>query len=282
MLYSPGVQNFATQSTTLGGIPPQAFLLDVRDLSPLWSADLNSIRDGIFPKDEKSPIDPYQPGNALYLSPALVFAPDRDALYIVHADSNQLTTVDFSAQNVETVEIQDRLSWVEQLLSLTAGVAHAKVMDGTTKQAAISPDGQFLYLIGVNSESSQDELGNWQMNQTPLGVEIIQTSDGSRIMHIESDAADLSLSPDGRFLYLRNWGEDVPWTEAFDTSSRQITDRKMGIYASPALRMNGQFVLASTYSSSETLHHMGILEPDGLGTLLEWTGPHYIGWLRSQ
>jgi hypothetical protein len=279
MLYSPGFQNFATQSTTLGGIPPQAILLDARDLSPLWSADLKSVRDGIFPIDKKSTIDPYQPGNAMYLSPALVFAPDRDALYVIHADSEQLTTVDFGTRKVETVEIQTKLSWFEQLLSLDASVAHAKVADGTTKHAVVSPDGQFLYVVGVHNESFQDELGNLQMSRTPLGVEIIHTRDGSRILHIESDAADLSLSPDGRFLYLHNWEENNPWTDVFDTASRQITARKTGIYGSPALRINGESLVVSTYSSSETSHHMSIFQSDVSSPLLEWTGPHYIAWL---
>ena len=280
MLYSPVMQNFSTDE--IGGDPPQVFLLNARDLSPRWSAQLEGVRDGIFPKDEKTAIDFNQPGTAMYLAPALTFAPDRDVLYIVHADSGQLTTVDFGARTVETVEVQDRLSWFEQLLSLTADVAHAKVADGTSKQAAVSPDGQFLYVVGVKNDSFQDQQGNWQMDQTPLGLEIIHTRDGTRLMHIETDASDLSLSPDGHFLYLRNWSEDDPWTEVFDTSTRQITAHKVGIYASPALRVNGELLVVSTYSSNETFHRMGIFQPDGLDLLTEWTGPHYIAWLTPQ
>ena len=281
MLYGPAIQNFYTDNE-LGASPPQVLLLDAADLSPRWSADLEGVRDGIFPKDEKTVIDLYQPGSAMYLSPAVAFAPDRDALYVIHADSDQLTTVDFSTQSVDTVEIQTKLSWFEQLLSLTAGVAYAKVADGTGKQAAVSSDGHFLYIVGVNNTSIQDQQGNWQMSQTPLGADIIQTSDGSRVMHIETDAADLSLSPDGRFLYLRNWEDDGPWTEVFDTSSRQIIARKVGTYATPALRMNGEPLLVSTYSLSEVSHRMGIFQPDGLRVLTEWTGPDYIAWLTPQ
>ena len=281
MLYRPAIQNFYTDNE-LGAGPPQVLLLDAADLSPRWSAELVGVRDGILPKDEKTVIDLNQPGTAMYLSPALAYAPDRDALYIIHADSEQLTTIDFNAQKVETVEIQTKLSWFERLLSLDASVAYAKVADGTGKQAVVSPDGQFLYVVGVNNASFQDQQGNWQMSQTPLGADIIQTSDGSRVMHIETEAADLSLSPDGRFLYLRNWGANEPWTEVFDTSSRQVTARKTGIYASPALLMNGESLVVSTYSSSETAHHMGIFQPDALAPLLEWTGPHYIAWLTPQ
>ena len=281
MLYRPAIQNFYTDNE-LGAGPPQVLLLDAADLSPRWSAELVGVRDGILPKDEKTVIDLNQPGTAMYLSPALAFAPDRDALYVVQADSEQLTTIDFSTQKVETVEIQTKLSWFERLLSLDAGVAYAKIADGTGKQAVISPDGQFLYVVGINSASVQDQQGNWQISQTPLGLEIIDTSDGSRVMHIETDAADLSLSPDGHFLYLRNWEDDGPWTEVFDTSSRQITTRQAGIYATPALRMNGEPLLVSTYSLSEVSHRMGIFQPDGLRALIEWTGPDYIAWLTPQ
>ena len=221
----------------------------------------------------------------MYLSPGVAFAPDRDALYIVHADSGQLTTADFGAQTVGTIEIHAGLSWFEQLLSLTASIAHAKVTDGTNKQIAVSPDGRYLYVVGMDSDSTLDKQGNWQLSQTPLGLEIIQTGDGSRVQHIQTSAAELSLSPDGRFLYLRNWALDQDGglgTEVFDTSSRQIVSRKVGLYLTPALRMNGEPLLASTYSLSESLHRMTVLLPDDLSVLGEWKGAGYIALLTPQ
>jgi hypothetical protein len=278
MLYTPAINVM----NGLSAAPPQAFLLDAADLSPRWSAELKDIRDGIFPTDETvTPDSLYEPGNAVYLSPGMAFAPDRNSLYIVHADSEQLTMVDFENQKVETVEIQTKLTWLEQLLSLLAGTAQAKIADGTSKQAVISPDGQFLYVIGTKSASFQDQQENWQMSQTMLGLEIIQPNDGSRVERIETDAAELSMSPDGRFLYLRNWANDGPWTEIFDTSSQKLITRKEGLYATPALQMNGEFLLVSTYSSSETAHHMSVLEPDSLNVLTEWTAPDYISWLTT-
>jgi hypothetical protein len=190
-----------------------------------------------------------------------------------------LSIVDFDAQNVETFEIQTELSWFERLLSLTAGVVHAKVADGTSKQAAVSPNGQLLYVVGMRSESVQSKNGNWEMKQIPLGLEIIRTSDGSRVERFETDASDLSLSTDGRFLYLRNWMDSQPWTEIFDLSTRQVITRKAWIYATPALRMNGEPLLVSTYSTGEFSHHMSIFQPDGSQLLSEWTSSGYITWL---
>lgn len=282
MLYT--VNSQATGDGMSAG-PPQVLLLDAADLSPRWAAELAGVRDGVYPTDEETtPSNFSEPGRALYFSPGIAFAPDRDAIHIVHADSDQLTTVDFDTQQVKTLGIHTELNWFERLLSLTAGVAHAKIGDGTSKQIAVSPDGQFMYIVGVQNESFQDSLGNIQMSQTPLGLEIIRTSDGSRTAQIETEAGELSLSPDGRFLYLRYWADQytVPWTEVFDTSSSQIITRKAGLYASPALRINGEPLLVSTYSLTENSHRMNISRPEDLKVLTEWTGAGYIGWLMPQ
>jgi hypothetical protein len=187
--------------------------------------------------------------------------------------------VDYENQKIETVDIQARLTWFERLLSLTAGVAHAKIGDGIIRQAVVSPDGQFLYVVGVNNMTLIDKWGNWQMEQTPLGLEILQTKDGSRVDQFESIATELSISPDGRFLYLRNWGKTTPSTEIFDTSTRQVIARKEKVSAMPVLLMNGEFLLASAYSTSDTSHHMAILQPDGLSVLAEWTDNESVWWL---
>jgi hypothetical protein len=45
--------------------------------------------------------------------------------------------------------------------------------------------------------------------------------------------------------------------------------------------MNGEFLLASTYSTAETTHHMSILQPDGSTVLSEWTDNDYVYWLTN-
>lgn len=281
MLYRPTID--PANGLTAG--PPQVLLLNAADLAPRWSAELKEVRDGIFPKTEDvTPSNIHEPGQAFYSSPGLVFAPERDLLYIVHADSEQLTTVDFASQTVKTVAIQPRLTWFDQLLSLTAGVAHAKIGDGISRQAVISPDGRFLYVVGVNSSTSVDDSGTWQMEQSLLGLEILATNDGNRLEHIDTDTTEVSISPDGRFLYLRNWGnhEDyIPWTEIFDIENEKRITRKTGISGMPALLMNGEYLLVSTYSTGEYTHHMSVLEPEGLKVLAEWSAPMYIWWLTA-
>jgi hypothetical protein len=260
-------------------------LLNAADLTPRWSAELKDVHDGIFPSDETvTESNFYEPGNAFYVSPGLAFAPDQDVLYIVHADSEQLTTVDFENQMVRTVDIEPKLTWFEKILSSTAGTARAKVADGITRQAVISPDGQFLYVTGINSETFDDQNGNWQMDQTPLGLEILQTSDGSRVERMDTDATEVSISPDGRFLYLKTWGSNLngtPQTETFDTSNGQTLTQKPGIAGQPALLVNGEYLLVSTYTTSDDSHHMSVLSPDGSNVLAEWTASTYVWWLTT-
>jgi WD40 repeat protein len=114
---------------------PKATLFAVSDLSLLWSVELVGVRDGTFPKkaDTANAQDIYQPGAAWHYEPGIAFAPNHDMLYVVHGDEDKLTTVDFSSKNVKTVDVHVQMSWLDQLLALTAGVAHAKGMDGTTK-----------------------------------------------------------------------------------------------------------------------------------------------------
>ena len=122
------------------------------------------------------------------------------------------------------------------------------------------------------------------MEQTPLGLEILETGDGSLVGQLETEATEISISPDGRFLYLRNWGSNtrnIPWTDTFDIASQEIVAHNDRVFALPVLLMNGEFLLASTYSTSETSHHMSTLQPDGLTVLSEWTDDDYIYWMST-
>ena len=141
MLYGP--QLASTGDAANAGVSvgaPKAELLKIPDLSVLWSVKLDGVRDGTFPKQagiENSELI-YQPGEAWHFQPGIAFDPNHGLLYVVHGDEDKLTKVDFSHRKVSTLTIQVKTTWLDQLLGLTAGVAYAKGMDGTTKQAVIS------------------------------------------------------------------------------------------------------------------------------------------------
>ena len=257
--------------------PPRVALLEAGDLSLRWSAELEGVRDGVYSRDGGT-LDLSQPDSGMYLYPGLTFAPDRAALYVIHPDQDKLTIVDFAAQKVDTLEVRTPLTLLERLLTMTAGVAHAKIAQGTTQRAVISPDGQFLYVVGMQNTVQQDDQGNWQVNANPLGLQAIRTFDGARLAHFDTLADDLTISPDGHFLYLSKW-DDKPWTDVYDISTSAVVARLDGILR-PVFRMNGEPLLASSDWTGKS-YRTSVVDPNSLSVLAEWTSPGYIAWLSA-
>lgn len=280
MAYGPHIaQNVAV---SIGA--PKAALYSVSDLNILWSVDLDGVRDGIFPKKEgTSTEDLFKPGAAVSYTPGIVFAPDRDALYVVHGDEDKLTTVDFVSQKASTVDIHVKTSWLDQLMALTAGVAYAKGMDGTTKQAVISPDGKFLFVGGNTQVVTQQANGNnWDITNTSLGLQVIAVEDGTLVEKIETEANSAAISGDGKYIFLSGWKNDAygtPWTDVLDTSLNSIVKHLDGVYLIPTHRMDGKTILVSSGMISDNVYSMASVEPDTWAIASEWKGPDYVGWL---
>ena len=266
--------------------PPIVALLDSTDLSVHWQDDLQGVQHGIVPKDENSDatVDLFQPGQAIYLIPGLTFAPNHNILYVVHPSEDKLTSVDFDAQKVSSVEIEPRLSWFERLLSLGVGVAHAKVAERTTKHATISPDGQLLYIVGERNEPADSKNDEWQVNNIPLGLQVVRTEDGSRIARYDTEASDVNISPDGKYLFLQGWNQadGSAWTQIFDTEANQpVTLVKNNTWLVPTRRTNGAPILASSvYINGEDQQHYTIVSPKDLSVLIEWSSTDYLVWLN--
>lgn len=285
MIYGYRIENPSTVNQQ-NPEPPFVALLDSSDLSVLWNENLEGVRHGIFPKDENSdePVDFTQPGQAIYFFPGLTFAPEGNVLYVVHANEDVLTTVDFDAREFSSVEIQPQLSWMERLLSLTAGVAHAKVAEGTTKQVAISPDGETLYIVGQNSELGEQKGNTWQIVENPLGLQIVRAEDGKRLARYDTEASAVSISFGGHYLFLQGWSQehDSAWTQVFDTTTnRPETGVENNTWLVPTRRLNGTPILASSvYINGESEHHYTIVDSRNLSTLAEWSSSDYLAWLK--
>jgi len=214
----------------------------------------------------------------------LVFAPNSDVLYIAHPDEDKLTTVDFAAQKVKTAEIKPPLSWIERLLSLGVINAHAKVAEGANKSAAISPDGGFLYIVGQRNDLVQDKNGEWQVITEPLGLQIVRTKDGSRVAYYDTDAQELSISADGRYLYLRSWGisENIACTQIFDTSTNQTVSRLDGTWLMATHTIDGRPMLGSNvWMNDKNINHNSIIDPQDMTVLVAWEGSDSITWLPT-
>ena len=267
--------------------PPKAALFAASDLSLLWSAELKGIRHGIFPK-KAGPVDIYQPGAAWNYAPGIAFAPHSDILYLVHGDEDKLTTVDFAHRKVHTVDVHAQTSWLDRLLSLTAGVAYAKGMDGTTKQAVISPDGKFLFVGGnVEAVTQQTDGINWDVTDTPLPLQVIFTEDGTLLAEIDAQATPTGLSPDGRQFFLSGWKRDnnsaTQWTDVYDISSKSLVKHLDNVDLVPTRRIDGKSMLVSTEyigSNGDDLCNISFLDPVTLTIVNTWTGSCF-GWLST-
>jgi hypothetical protein len=272
---------FTAREHTVG--PPQARYLAVPSLETLWTAKLAGLQDGIFSKEGNldDGVELSQPGNAVYLEPGLAFAPDRDVLYAANAAESLLTVVDFGERRVRSYVIRPRLTWLERLLSLGAVVAHAKVAEGSTRDALLSPDGRFLYVIGGENTLTQDASGRWQHGWTALGLQVIEASDGHLLAHLATEATEMSISPDGQHLFLRGWEGEKPWTEIFDVGPGELRGRLAGQHLAPVRQMNGDVLLISAVSVSESESRVTVMDEHALSVLAEWMGPHYVVWLST-
>lgn len=279
MVYGP---QFA-QDVAISIGAPKASLYSVSDLSILWSVEIDGVRDGIFPKKEgTSTEDLFKPGVAVSYTPGVVFAPTRDLLYVVHGDEDKLTTVDFTSKKVKTVEVHAQLSWLDQLMALTAGVAYAKGMDGTNKQAVISQDGKTLYVVGSSDTFTQQQNGDLKQTITPLGLQIINTEDGALLEKYDTEATSAYASGDGRYVLLSGWKDDAygtPWTEVYDMSSNSFVKRIDNVSLMPTYRMDGKIILVSSDTISNNVYYMAFIEPDTWTIARDWKGPDYVNWL---
>lgn len=257
---------------------PRVGALDVSDLRWKWSADLSMLRDGVYPKEGMSG-DLHAPGNAYTFVPGLAFAPDKDLLYIVNAEKDELISVDFSAMSIDTREIHTEMSWSERLLGLFTGVAYAKALDGTQKSVLISPDGRQLYVIGTHNEFKPNDKGNPDFTQTPLGLQVVRTSDAVETGKFDTQTGDMALSADGQLLYLHAWSETEVVTAVFDTTKNKITASLSGYSLIPTRRLDGRPALVSGYVAGGDKTQLGVFDPGSTQPGPSWLVEDYASWL---
>lgn len=261
---------------------PKAELLSLTGLSPIWSVELRGIRQGTFPKKTEATVtqDIYKPGAATHYEPGVAFSPTNNILYLVHGDEDKLTIVNFTDRNVQTVDIKAPATWFDQLLAWTADTASAKGMDGYTKQAVISPDGQYLYVVGSTETFTASTNGDVNMSQAYLGLQIIATEDGKLIKHQAVDAYSASLAPDKKKVLLTGWNNatNIPWMDIYDINSNTVVRHVDHVTPIIIHRMDGQTELISNEYYVNDTCHMATLDPKNWSMNNQWQG-NCINWL---
>ncbi len=106
--------------------------------------------------------------------------------------------------------------------------------------------------------TQQGNSSNWDITDTPIGLQVIATDDGTLVDQITSEANSLTRSPDGRQVFLSGWKQNnsygMPWTDVYDISSRSVIKHLDGVYLIPTRRMDGKPILASSIMLSDNLN----------------------------
>ncbi len=260
---------------------PVTEMLSAQDLRPTWSVKLNNVRDGFQPNQNFTG-SAYEPGAGTEYVPGIVFAPNADLLYIVHADVDKLTRVDFDRKSVATLDIHQKLSWFEQFLMLSTGNAYAKGQDGIERQVVISPDGRILYTAGTQNKFSKNSNGDWAFTQTPLNLEAISAADGMELFKSEVTGSELSLSSNGASVFLNQYLDSgyPSGTDEVNAITGEMIAQHQGLSLQSTHRMDGTPLLISAAPgyTNQSITEMTAFTADH-ALLGEWTAPEYAEWL---
>jgi hypothetical protein len=256
---------------------PRLLLLDATTLEVQWKRSLLGIISGSW--CEENCAESHEQRLMANWSPAVVFSTDGRKLYIVHADADKLTTVNFAAQTVSSVELQAVRSWVEEFLAFTAGTAQAKgAWQGAFKSAVLSADGGQLYVLGQTTEATPNAEGAWQSEQTFSGLQVIEVASGRKVTGYDTEAGEISLTADGAYLLLKGWGEAGYWTEVLEAARLERVKYLADWEVVSTRWIDGQpVILVSRADEQET--HLALLDPQSFDVGPIWSVKGYAGWV---
>lgn len=268
----------AIYGSTQGGETEQlpaayALLLWTNHLGLAWRQELN-ILDGsslVGPKDQEKTLVSWSPG--------LAYAPERDLLYIVSANEEKLTIVDYINRSVEAKIIQTAsASWLDHLLSWTASTAQARTMWGVQKQAVLSSDGGRLY-VTMQATSTQTGIGPPGQPQGPFGLQVIDIKTTSQVAHLDTKAIDIQISPDGKYLFLRSWDGGTPTTDVLLAGTLEVVAHLPAQSLITPHTFAGKVVILSIQESL-TESQVSLLDPTKFNSLYTWTASGKPLWLH--
>ncbi len=250
---------------------PRVSMIKAADLSLEWEAELPGLLEGqLWQETDDSPA-------AAFWQPAVVFAPGRGALHIIHANEEKLTTVDLAQRTLHTVEISPKQSWFERFLALTAGVAQAKMVEGTTKRAVFSEDESQLYVVGVAHETGAS-----------LDLQVIEAESGAEIARLDTQATEIRIWPSdtppergtGEQLYLYGWDEAGSWTDIWDAKRLEPASARLEGHVVPAQLLDGQSILLARNSDQKETH-LAALDAESFKVIQAWSVEGYVAWVSA-
>ncbi len=214
--------------------------------------------------------------------PGVAASPDGRFLYIVHADADQLTTIDQDDGSVHSVPIQAGQSWLERLLTLTASPVAAKSLgDGAHKSVVVSADGRYLYVVGERWAVEETAEGEPMYHQDSLGLQVVDTTDGRLLETKETLAALIRLTPDGAYLVLDGWTEEGRWMEVWKTAGLEMVTRLEDRQVTTVPLLDGSYALLASSANGHQLF-LSLMPPPFFKCAPTWMADGPIVWVAGQ
>jgi hypothetical protein len=258
---------------------PHVLFLDAATLDMQWDQPLTGIISGSWCLENCGASHEQQLSGVW--TPAVAASRDGRKLYVVQAGAERLTTVDFDARTVRTVEIRPTQSWLERLLDLTAGVAEAKgSFQGAHRSAALAADGAKLYVLTQTSQATRTAQGDWDTQYTSLGLQVIEVASGHQVARRESTAKAVTLTPDGTHLLLADWDGLQWWTDVIDAGSLQSVMRLDNWEIVPSDRTDGQSILLAQDPYHQPTR-LAVLDPQTFAVTHSWSADGSAEWITT-
>jgi dipeptidyl aminopeptidase/acylaminoacyl peptidase len=263
--------------------PPVAELRSAQDLQIEWSKVLSSVREGFVPNQSYKG-NAHDPRVGTTFRPAVVFAPDADVMYIVHADVDRLTRVDFARKTVLTQDIRQATSLLERIVEVTAGNAYAKGQEGAERSAVISADGSTIFTCGTQNKFVEQPNGTLVLVQTRLPLRALDAAHATQIFQSEAMGSDLDLSGDGSAVLVPQMNYDTGYvtsTTEVNSATGKINGEDQGFALRTTHRMDGTPLAVSSTSlsaSQVSSYALSAFGADG-APLGHWEEPVYTDWL---
>jgi hypothetical protein len=266
--------------------PPQLALFEAATLQPVWTQSFPDVASGVWCfQDCSAPHSPESNSRFEYWVPAVVASPKSDKLYILHADSDRLTTVDLASHSVGTRLIEEPQAFLDRLVGLFVNQASAKgETSGAQKSAVLSADGSKLYML-------EDGIAGSGENRTEVHrLQIIDVSSAIRIASRDLTAGQtIVLTPDGNHLIV-SWQDENPthpgwmqtWNEVRDAETLDVSVRFDDWQVTTSRTVDGQpIILAARQNRGSYTTDLAVINPGTLELASHWTVDGIASWVDS-
>ena len=259
---------------------PRLVALDAVTLETVWEREFSGLASGSWCLEDCD--QPHGQQLYAYWAPAVVFAPAENQLFILHADRDQLTRVDLVDGAVSQLQITKRQSWLERLLSLTAGVASAKGGSrGATKQAFLAAGGKQLYVLSTATDAVRNQDGYWEPINEYTEAQVIDLASGQIVDRYPAASSWLRSSPDGRFILVETWQDTGLDTQllAAGTLEKVADFQDWEIVWAPGL--DGQAALLGKRGTNTTTE-LALFDPQSYQVVSTWSYNGLAEWAATQ